>query len=118
MITSDISRVATIILVAGGISLFALLIAKLCQLRNKTRQKSSKYECGFKSSVDSRFRYCSEKSSAIAMYLILELAMAWLMICFAYHIYDSEWNSIYFIKILSGIILISLIISVRALYSR
>ena len=118
MIIADISLPASIIMIAGGISLLALIIAKICLLGRKEDRETNKYECGFRGTISESFKYVSEKRFALSVYLLLELAVAWLMICYAYHIAEGAWSKVHFIKILSIVILMSILISVKAMFTR
>lgn len=107
-------------MVAGGISVFALLVSKISLLiRGKQKEDSifSSYECGFKNGLMPSFRYISENSFAISLYLVLELSISWLLVCFALDIVDNEWSGKLFIKILSIIILTSILIASKAIFN-
>ncbi len=120
MVISDISLASSIIAIAGGISILALMVSKLCLFFIKDDDKKkidhkSTYECGFNGLITPKFRYVSDQSFKISLFLVMELAISWLLICFVYQITAKDWNGLRIIKILTGVILISLLIVSRAL---
>ena len=77
-----------IVAVAGSMSLFALIISRLCETFVKAGKHSSgKYECGFKS--EGLPHYTSDKNQVISIYLLLELFVVLILTCVALNISNT-----------------------------
>lgn len=118
MITSDFSLITEIIAGAGIVAIVSVLLSGLIQIWNRRAWKSeTKYECGFRGIIDMRTEFITEKSARVAIYLVVEMAIMWLLFCTALQIADSEWYGIYFIKVFTMVIIGALAIANRFLKS-
>lgn len=120
MFVSEVSLAGVIVIIAGVISILALLVSKISLLiRDKADEKKEGgfYECGFKNPDISGFRYVSEKSFAVSLYLVFELSISWLLVCFSLDVFDNEWSGRLFIKMLSIVILTSILMAYKAIFN-
>ena len=117
MIFSDIAPVGIVIFISGVITIVALLLSKISTLLPNKRQQepSGGYECGFQNNR-SDFLYYSENNGLISLFLVIELSVAWLLLCCVFDVLDPSWSGIIFVRILSIIIMISVIMSYKAVF--
>lgn len=75
------SPAVVVIIVAGIFAISALLISKFCSFFRapSSIRRSTAYECGFE--ADKLHNFVSEKNHIISIYLLLELAFAWMLAC-------------------------------------
>lgn len=117
MIFSDIAPVGIVIFLSGAITITALLFSKISDLlkKNKNQEYSGAYECGFQNN-SSDFLYCSENNALISLFLVIELSVAWLLLCCVFDVLDPSWSGVTFVRILSIIIMIAVIMSYKAAF--
>ncbi|MDR1391456.1 MAG: hypothetical protein LBI95_03810 [Holosporales bacterium] len=114
---SEISIASLVVFVSGVISVFALLLSKISLLLKDKgyNADSGYYECGFKTQI-LEFTYLNGNEFAISLYLILELAVMWLLLyCFL----DLEINEQFekmLIRTSSVFIMMSTLISARSIF--
>ncbi|MDR1233663.1 MAG: hypothetical protein LBJ92_00725 [Holosporales bacterium] len=106
----------TIIAVVGAMSVAALLVSKISSfLDNGKRAISRHYECGFKN-PDPDFVYASENYGLISLFVVIETALIWFLLCCSIGILDKKWDDKIFIKVLLGIIMILMIAAYKICY--
>ena len=115
MILSDIAPVGIVIFLSGVITITALLFSKLSDLlqKNKNQEYSGAYECGFQNNDADNFFYYSENNATISLFLVIELSLAWLLLCCVFDVLDPSWSGVTFVRILSIIIMLSLVMSYK-----
>lgn len=101
---------------ACAFPVLALLISYFCQkLVPGAPRKLGSYECGFTST--SLPRYISEKSFAVSLYLITELAFTLLLACVCLYAKNAQTTSIPAIKLATfGLLALMLLITYEIFY--
>jgi NADH:ubiquinone oxidoreductase subunit 3 (subunit A) len=117
---AELSAASIVIIVAGLLSISALLISKISLLlprRINHSDDDSSYECGFKND-DFNFIYLSDKSNLISLYLIIELALTWLLVCCAISVTQCFGLGKPSIRILAIVIMTLMMIAKRLMFKK
>ncbi|MDR2458994.1 MAG: NADH-quinone oxidoreductase subunit A [Holosporales bacterium] len=105
-----------VILLAGLIAVCAIVISRITVLLPKINSngKCSSYECGFDGSNDSEFVYVHEHNGAVSLFVVIELAMLWLLVCCLLCVTYSNYFGSFSTKILALIlaVLLRVVVSV------
>lgn len=123
MLFSELSKSAIIILVSGAIAIVALLFSRFLSFFKHRNCLDSKpqlygYESGFEADLTRCFHYITEKNQFVAVYLVLEMAIVWLLTCCILDVLENDWTGKIFIRALLLIIFTSMFIIYRFLFRR
>jgi NADH:ubiquinone oxidoreductase subunit 3 (subunit A) len=104
-----------VILLAGAMAVCALLISKVTALlpRDGSTRECGSYECGFDGSSDTEFVYIHEHNGAVSLFMVIELAMLWLLVCCIFCVVYSNHFGSFPTKVLALILAVLLRVTVR-----